>query len=357
MLREIGSDFWEIPSHCNDQFQIAGIGHIANKQLYVSGRSAIRAFCRQIGENKKILIPMYTCETVIAPFEKEGWSISFYAIKRNLKPDLEDLRGKIEQYIPDAILVHSYFGFNTLDAIDDLLYICKEKGIIVLEDITQSLLSDFIKTGADYYVGSLRKFFAIPEGGVLLSASQELQSNSREPVSQIVELAKEAFSHKKAYMEEDDVRKEDFLAEYSIWKQCFVQYDDIYEMSEISQEIMRYMDVRDIKKKRRENYLFLYDNLKSIKEIEYVLGIPTEQEVPLYFPVYIKDKLERKPIQSYLADKNIYCPIIWPQYVSSDWIGSESKYVYEHILCIPIDQRYGQEEMLYIIKSLEKLSF
>ena len=44
----------------------------------------------------------------------------------------------------------------------------RKKGLIFIEDMTQSLGLLPKVRGADYYVGSLRKWFAIPDGGFLI---------------------------------------------------------------------------------------------------------------------------------------------------------------------------------------------
>ena len=47
------------------------------------------------------------------------------------------------------------------------------QGIIIVEDITHSLLSDCWQSCADYMVGSLRKWCAIPDGGILIKTTDK----------------------------------------------------------------------------------------------------------------------------------------------------------------------------------------
>ena len=52
----------------------------------------------------------------------------------------------------------------------------------------------------------------------------------------------------------------------------------------------------------------------------------------------------RKDLQKYLASKDIYAPVIWPNEVSFE-VDENTQYLYEDLLCIPVDQRYSLEDM------------
>lgn len=351
MLREIGSDFWDNIEHDNRSgFRVEGIHSCQWKQFYISGRSAIRAFARNVKvEYKRVLIPAFSCETVIVPFEKEGWEIAYYGICTNLSPNKQHLIECIECFHPSVVFVQSYFGFNTIGDFRDIIELCKKKGIVVIEDLTQCLFSDFKKTEAQYYVSSFRKFIAIPEGGVLLSQDDSVDGEIGEAIPGIVEIAKEAFGLKKKYMDGDvNISKEEFLEKYRNLKGYISEYSDVYKMNALSKEIFFHIDIQMLQQRRRENYKFLYETCKAISWMVPVLGMPNQMETPLYFPVYMLCADKRKKIQEYFASKNIYCPIVWPRYVERDKIDNDSIYIYEHILCIPCDQRYSTEEMYYI---------
>lgn len=71
-------------------------------------------------------------------------------------------------------------------------------------------------------------------------------------------------------------------------------------------------------------------------------------ECPMIYPYYVDDKTLRKK----LIDNRIYVATYWPNVLK--WC-SEDKLEYEltnNIIALPIDQRYGSEEMDYIIKFL-----
>ena len=356
MLSEIGSDFWENQLNTMEEaFLIEGIQSVDFGDYFISGRSAIRALCRQFNHNnKKVLLPAYTCETVVQPFEKEGWNIAYYEIRKNLSIDKKDLVEKINSFCPSLVLIQNYFGFNTTGEITQILDICQEESIVVVEDITQNILSKYEKIRADYYVGSLRKFFAIPEGGILLSKGSKAPCYlKKEAVSKILKEAQRAFGLKQKYINNEGICKEDFLEAYHIWKSNFIKYDEPQDINIETLQMLNVIDLKLLKTQRQVNYSLLCQELRNVTGVKIIVDSQDEEEVPLYFPMYIEDKSKRKELQQYLAKEKIYCPIIWPQYVSDEYLGEGSKYIYEHILCIPCDQRYGQEEMERIIDAIK----
>ena len=71
---------------------------------------------------------------------------------------------------------------------------------------------------------------------------------------------------------------------------------------------------------------------------------------PLYFPIYAKD---REDLQKFLAQRCIYAPLLWPIGEENEPHLSETEhYIYEHILALPMDQRYDRSDMKRIANVL-----
>lgn len=60
------------------------------------------------------------------------------------------------------------------------------------------------------------------------------------------------------------------------------------------------------------------------------------------FPILCDD---REKIQKLLVKNAVYAPIIWPKNEIFSRVSEKVEYVYEHLLCIPIDQRYDTDDM------------
>lgn len=351
MLSEIGSNFCD---YCLENKQ--GIrcffwnGLEYNKKYFKSGRNAIKALCRIVKEkDKRVLIPAYTCETVIAPFLDEGWEVIYYRIKKDLTIDENNFVEIFREKKPSIVFIHSYFGFDTVQNIDVLLD-CKKSGAIIVEDMTQSLFSEHHLSCADYYVTSFRKFLAIPDGGALISENSLPNFPIQKSDESIKKIALEAFRLKSEYIKEKkNVRKADFREKYIELNALISNNENLSSMSPISEDILNACEPEKLGRARRKNYHTLYNELQKQREVQSVLGDIADGCVPLYLPIYIEN---RKELQSFLASKDIYCPVIWPKPSQVKETDEDTTYIYDHILCIPIDQRYNADDMIRIASTI-----
>lgn len=354
MKREIGSNFWEYDLNAFSKKSVFWWNDEKyNVSYFKSGRNAIKALCRLLElSNKTILLPSYTCSTVIDPFCEEGCVVDFYKVNLDLSIDQNFLLNAASQRKPKAILFHSYFGADTYRKELGLIEELKEQNIIIIEDLTQSLLSAHKIDCADYYVSSMRKFFAIPDGG-FIATRHELPEINKENVNlNISEIALNAFDLKKEYIFNGSLEtKRLFRQKYEILNSLISENNLIEDISPVSMNIFYNTDFSSIRKIRRMNYQHLDNKFKNFNKIKKFLYFENENEIPLYYPVYIEGK--RKEYQNYMAKNNVYCPIIWPKNSIIKDTDKDINYMYDNMLCIPIDQRYDEEEMNYICNITE----
>ena len=353
MYTEIGSDFWEYGIDDKSKNIRFFWENYKYKTSYLkSGRNAIKALCRCIDSlDKSVMLPIYTCNTVIQPFIDEGWNVYFYRINKDLTINTENFQYTYEKANPKIVFVHSFFGFDTIGKDCSLLKQCKIKGSVIVEDMTQSLFSSHYLSFADYYVTSFRKFLAIPDGGALISSNDIPLLNIGSANKSIADVALEAFDLKKNYFVRADKNlKEQFREKYQELKCLIGENDSLKEISDISYKIINFCDRVSISLIRKNNYTYIYDSLKEYTWIKPVLSEVKDGICPLYLPVYVES---RKELQSFLAERNIYCPVIWPKSKHITEMDDDSQYMYEHMLCIPIDQRYGIDEMNVIKTALK----
>ncbi|MBR1762681.1 MAG: DegT/DnrJ/EryC1/StrS aminotransferase family protein [Eubacterium sp.] len=325
-----------------------------NKEYFKSGRNAIKALCEGIGINcKRVLLPIYTCSTVIQPFVDAGWEIKYYGILNDLSIDVGSLEKVYYEFSPSIVFVQSYFGFNTTNKNINLFLKLKNDGAIIVEDITQSLFSLHYIEFADYYVASLRKFLAIPDGGVLISKNALSISGIQHCDKKLVDMAFEAFNHKADYMKSDSAtEKERFLKEYSQYCERLALNSELTEISDDSMSIFNFANTDNLAKIRIDNYNYLFENTLHMHTVAPVLTIADKGIVPLYYPIYAAG--HRDELQSFLKEHRIYCPVIWPKPEYVDATETEAEYIYNNIICIPIDQRYNVEDMQRIIELLKE---
>ena len=312
---------------------------------------------------KKCLMPGYMCDTVFIPFVKAGWELCFYHIDKNMKADREELEALILDEQPGLLFIHDYYGMDTWKELRPFLSQCRHKNILIMEDVTQAYYLN-VDTEADYVIGSLRKWYAVPDGGFVTTN----HTISGEVIVKDDTFAMERFgmlSKKWDYLEEiqnsdspDDAKikqlrnqKEEYLAHNRKLEEQLDNYEQITSISVLSQGILAEIEEKDFKQRRNTNYRILQKGLKNKKTLVPVMK-DYEEAAPLYFPVYMKN---REAMQEYLRRQDIYVPVLWPVgKENADLLSNDEEYIFSHIAAIPMDQRYGKEEMEHILEVIDE---
>lgn len=327
-----------------------------------SGRGAIALALKNIEEKrpdlpKRCLMPAYMCDSVFLPFLHADWEIFFYHVDQNLETDREDLKRRVEETAPGLIFVHCYYGADTCKPIRPFLRECREKGICVMEDVTQSYYLNEAGREADYVVGSLRKWYPVPDGGFVVS-DEEL--TEEEPGSggffteKRLEYQQEKwrYLHEQADPSKKREMKADFLQKNREMEDWLDQHTDIGEMSAQTAGILRTVKEEECRKKRSENYGYLCQRLENKTQFRPILSVRESGAAPLYLAVYAKD---RRKLQDFLRENDIYAPVLWPVGKENEaCLTAQERYIYEHMLALPMDQRYGQKEMERVAEVMEE---
>lgn len=363
MQKEIGSNFWLSPEEVRTSYSVPEsfspsiFGYHGNDFVWMStGRSATALVIKSIEArnpniNKIVCLPPFTCHTVFEPFLEVGYKVVTFPIGTNLVADGSAIVKCAVECRAGIVLFHRYFGFDTILGLDNAIHELRAHGIITIEDATQSLYSDFVSSGADFYVASIRKWCGVPDGGFAVCREGKFRIKPTE-ADRNLGLAKiEASLQKHDWIVNGYGDKETFLNSYRGAEDILNAQDKLYTVYPLSLVIQARLDTKNLQERRRKNFLTLLNSLQNIHGIKSVFGSLPEGAVPLYFPVYCDD---RKSIQSLLVRNNIYAPIVWPKADNCPVIDSSSEYIYDHILCIPIDQRYDSDDMERIVKVLKR---
>ncbi len=363
MQKEIGSNFWLSPEEVRTSYSVPEsfspsiFGYHGNDFVWMStGRSATALVIKSIEAlnpniNKIVCLPPFTCHTVFEPFLEAGYKVVTFPIGTDLVADGAEITRCAVECRASIVLFHRYFGFDTILGLDNAIHELRAHGIITIEDATQSLYSDFVSSGADFYVASIRKWCGVPDGGFAVCREGKFRIKPTE-ADRNLGLAKiEASLQKHDWIVNGYGDKETFLNSYRGAEDILNAQDKLYNVYPLSLVIQARLDTKNLQERRRKNFLTLLNSLQNIHGIKSVFGSLPEGAVPLYFPVYCDD---RKSIQSLLVRNNIYAPIVWPKADNCPVIDSSSEYIYDHILCIPIDQRYDSDDMERIVKVLKR---
>ena len=154
--KEIGSYFIIEPPAQNENFSLTKfLDKFGKYHLFLdSGRSALR-YVAKISKRKVVLLPNYLCDSMIQPFIEENYQLRFYNISKKLEPVIETI--VLDDNI--GIFIHmGYFGFNTNDTIKNLIEELNRKNILIVEDITHTIFSNYPRIlHSDFYICSYCK--------------------------------------------------------------------------------------------------------------------------------------------------------------------------------------------------------
>lgn len=360
MLKEIGSNFWISPEEVRGESNLGTprqFGCSGSDYVWMStGRSATRMVLhtimnRQPDINKVALIPAFTCYTVIEPFIELGFKVHTLPMNENLITSVDDILSALAGCSASVMLVHRFYGFDTLPRFNHIIKDIQKQGVVVIEDCTQCLYSTFGKSDADYYVGSIRKWCGVPDGGFAV-CREGVFENKPENTDQSLEAAKrEACELKYAYMFNGKDCKPESKKKYREAEHILDTQTTFYKISRLSALIQTNLDRTKLSETRRDNYLTLEKGILDISGVTLAFKVLPKDVVPLYMPVFVNN---RDDVQSHLADNAIYAPVVWPKADCCPQVCAEADELYNHLLCIPIDQRYGTDDMQRVLNILKQ---
>ena len=315
-----------------------------------SGRAAIDLAIKDILRTRtvqKVYMPSYCCISMVQPFLNNNIKVIFYNVSYK--------NGKINYNIDtkqecDLFFAMNYFGFQSAE-INHYIAAFKNKGKIVIEDITHSLLCDEpFYDSSDYLVASLRKWVAIPTGGLLCKKRGKLEIKAKKSGDLAVQEKMEAMQKKYLFLAGKINDKTEFLVENAKFDNQLIHMDSTVGIDHMSAGILEEINIEEIKKQRRENAFLLYKELKKQPKISFLFpNINTETDTPLFVPIMMK-KEERDSLRNYLIQYGIYCPIHWPEVM-----GTKSN-IRDYELSIICDQRYSKIDMIHIIEKINEWS-
>lgn len=144
-----------------------------------SGTAAIALALKHadIKSGDKVLLPAFHCRSMIEPFVAIGARLDYYHISENLAVDTNDIHSKLDSR-SRVLLVTHYFGFY--QDMQSLRTLCDKLRVILIEDCAHAFFGVIggypVGWHGDYTIASARKFFAIQDGGYLISNRHSIEN-------------------------------------------------------------------------------------------------------------------------------------------------------------------------------------
>lgn len=301
---------------------------IANNIIYTnSGRHALEYILRySCAGIQNILIPFYTCDSIIPSIKRSEYSYKFYNINTSLEisniPDLDH---------NSCILVNNYFGLK--DAY--VRSLAEVYGCRVIIDNTQAWYAPPIHGINTFY--SPRKYFGLPDGGIaFVNTPSEIELEIGTSWHRCSHLLKRIDSGA--------------TSGYADFKQNSATIIDepILRMSALTETLLLSIDFVKAMAIRRKNFSIIAEALDSINELD----IPdySSYSCPMVYPFLTSNP----DIRHELISNKIYVATYWPNVLEWCQPNSIEQYLTNHLIPIPIDQRYGEEDMERIISIIKR---
>ena len=284
-----------------------------------TGRNCLEYILR-VRKYDKVYIPYYTCEVILEPLMKLNISYEFYHVDIHL-----EIKDGLTLKENEGLLYTNYFGLKQR-YVEQL---AERIGSRLIVDNTQAFYSKPLDGIDTFY--TCRKYFGVADGAYLYCSERldwEIeQDESYDKMSHL--LKRMDLSAEQGYA---DFRKADDS----------LDNNPIRTMSKLTRRMMQSIDYEVVANKRRDNYQTLHAALGA----ENHLDLPLQEDaVPLVYP-YLSPVIG---LREKLIEKKIFVARYWPNVL--DWTTNDD---IEYLLAtqalpLPIDQRYGRDEMSRII--------
>jgi len=303
-----------------------GMHYHGTPYVLKSGRAALREIFRYI-KPSLVYLPYYTCDALLEPFEAEGVEFRFYEINEFLEPvcSFDLLPGEYLLYI-------NYFDLKR-DAVQQLSSLYKDKLIV---DCTQSFFMQ--GNGVSWFFNSCRKFFGVPDGAYLyvpdgVSLPTKYAANEDYSVEHLV---KRFNGHPgEGYRFFQDNEK--------------LAGGEVFAISKLSEYLLSQINYDQVATQRRENYKFLQARLQHINLLP---AQPVTENVPMCYPLLLNEKVDKASF----FDRQIFVPSFWKDTLErADKGFNHEKWLTEHLLPLPVDQRYSRDDMELIISVVSEV--
>ncbi|MEI6555341.1 MAG: hypothetical protein WCL70_07120 [Paludibacter sp.] len=271
----------------------------------------------------KVYIPYFTCDAILEPFEKLKIDFEFYHINIDFEPVFNF--NKVQSN--EGFLYTNYFGVKD-KFIQKLAISCPN----LIIDSSQSFFSKPIPTVSTFY--SCRKFFGVPDGAYLyLDGVLEVDFPLDDSTNRFRHLLNRIeFGAEAGY--------NDFKENENV---LFGQ--PILQMSKLTKALLCNIDYEFVQQKRKENFQTLHKELSIHNELKFDID---NEIVPMVYPFWNK----KFGLKQKLIDNKVFIATYWPNVI--DWCNENDIefLLTNEVLHLPVDQRYNEEDMRFIIKQI-----
>lgn len=287
-----------------------------------SGKNAFEYILASYGfKVKKVYLPYFTSRIMIKPLQEHNIPHEYYHINENL-----EIASNIELHEGELLVYTNYFGLKG----EYVKKIAPIYGQSLIIDNAQAFFEKPLSNVNTFY--SPRKFFGVLDGGYVYT-----QGTNKPLLTESISYDRMSYLLKRI-----DTSAEEAYPDYK--SSCHLGGFPVQKMSKLTHRILGSLDYEAIAYARRKNFSKLSEKLASSNKLHIDLG----NSVPLVYPYLTDDD----KLRSHLIANKVYVAQYWPNVL--DWCENDDLeyYLATHIIPLPIDQRYDEEDMKRILDIL-----
>jgi len=289
-----------------------------------TGRNALEFILQSLGNVRKVYLPYYTCDVVLEPLRRLGISWEYYHINDRLEM-VDNIAVAPNEYV----IVNNYYGIK--DAY--ISQMAARYGEQIIVDCAQAFFAPVIDGIKSFY--SARKFVGVADGGVAYPFKNGLSVDNL------------SWDDSSSHSEHLLIRKEKGPeAGFAKYREDEEKLNDqpMRRMSSFTEDILLHINYECVIEQRRCNFALLENALGHLN----MLNIPhfNTYVCPMAYPLMVENGVD---IRKRLIENKVFVPKFWPNdSIPEEMLGPAK--LSDTILPLPIDQRYGIDDMDRIIK-------
>ena len=298
--------------------------HFHRNALHLNTARNAFEYVLRVRKYKKVYIPYYTCDVMLQPLKLLRVCYKFYRINENLEPiDLPFLNND------EAFVYTNYFGLKQR---------CVERlathyGKQLIVDNAQAFYAEPLEGIDTFY--SARKFFGVPDGAYLYTdGNLDIEFDIDNSSERCIHLLKRIDQGAEAAYE-------DFKTNEAV-----LDNQPIHRMSMLTESLMASIDYETIRKLRVDNFKILDAALCGLNQLHLSLD---EKSVPMVYPYLTNNPLTKKR----LIESHIFVATYWRNVLKWCKKGEWEHSIARDACFLPIDQRYGNDDMMNVIRIIK----
>lgn len=294
--------------------------------LLNTGRNALEFVLRSLPEVSHLWIPFYTCSAILEPVNKLKIPFSFYRIDEHF-----ELRESLSLQAGDYLIYTNYFGIK--DAYVGKL--AEQYGYRLIVDNAQAWFAEPIPGVSAIY--SPRKYIGVPDGGVAFSS-----------FGIDIDQFEEDYSYDRCLhlLKRIDLGPEGGYKDYTL-NESTLSNQPIRRMSLLTRHLLGASDSEHVKEIRLSNFDYLK---KSLDDLNLLVFAEDSFQCPMVYPFLSRDYT----LKEWLIANKIYVASYWPNVLKWDIPSSFEYRLAQDLVCLPVDQRYGESEMERIVELIKQ---